>query len=254
MIEALPQIILSLILGGAIGCISGMLGIGGGLVAVPCLVLLYGMPQPVAQGTALLMMVFNMTIGFWQYRKRNVIPFRQAVLLCVGGIIASYLAARLATQFDTNLLQKLVGIYVIALSIHMFWKSTKKPNAALVENKKAVPNWLLPFVGGAGGACMGFFGIGGGVMVTPILCSFFLMSQTAAQGLTLAMVAPGAMVAFGTYAFIGMVNWSVAIPMCVGSIGMVSYGVRFAHKLPERKLRAVFSIVLFISGLLMLNG
>ncbi|MCD2476494.1 TSUP family transporter, partial [Staphylococcus aureus] len=59
---------LALLLGAALGALGGLLGIGGGILAIPVLVLLYGMDQQLAQGTALVMMVPNVLIAFWRYR------------------------------------------------------------------------------------------------------------------------------------------------------------------------------------------
>jgi uncharacterized membrane protein YfcA len=66
------------------------------------------------------------------------------------------------------------------------------------------------------------------------------------------MLAPGTLVALATYAHLGLVDWLVSIPMAIGSILTVSHGVALAHRLPERKLRAAFSFVLFFSAIAML--
>ena len=247
---SLPQIVLSLILGGVIGYISGLLGIGGGLLAVPTLVLLYGLDQKIAQGTALMMMTPNMILGFLQYRQKNPITLRMAGLLAVGSIGASYVAAMLAAQAPTDLLRKLVAIYMMALAGHMLWRSLSTNEG--MSLKKAAPLWTLPLAGGVGGACMGFFSIGGGVVVVPILTGLFAMSQTSAQGLVLAMLVPSCVVALGTYAWLGLVYWPVAISLAAGSVLTISYGVKMAHKLPEKRLRAIFSVVLFTAAVLML--
>ena len=71
------------------------------------------------------------------------------------------------------------------------------------------------------------------------------MSQTTAQALALCMVIPGSTIALITYAWAGQANWMVGLPMAIGSLLFVPVGVRLAYKLPERKLRVCFALLLF---------
>ncbi|AMO99372.1 sulfite exporter TauE/SafE family protein [Collimonas arenae] len=81
------------------------------------------------------------------------------------------------------------------------------------------------------------------------------MTQTAAQGMALALVSPGAVIALGTFAYAGHVDWHIGIPLAIGGIFSVSTGVALAHHLPERKLRLSFSTALILlAGWLILRG
>ncbi len=248
--QTLQLIAISLALGGVLGYVSGMLGIGGGLLAIPLLVLGYGMEQQIAQGTALVLMAPNMVIGFLRYRQRNPITFGMAALLSTGSVTASYFAAIVAAQVSNALLRTLVSVFMFGLASHMMWRSF--PHHANKHKTQHAPLWLLPLVGCLGGFCAGFFTIGGGVVTVPFLTAFFGFAQTAAQGLVLAMLAPSTLVALATYAHLGLVNWVVAIPLAIGSILAISHGVHLAHQLPEKQLKRAFAILLFISAIAML--
>ena len=244
------QIAVNLLVGGALGYVSGTLGIGGGLLAIPLLVLGYGMEQQVAQGTALVLMAPNMLIGFWRYRQRNPITFRMAALLGSGSIVVSYFASLVAAKVSADILRTLVAVFMIGLAGNMVWHSYVQQHA---ENRRpSASHAYLPLVGGIGGFCSGFFTIGGGVTVVPILTTFFGFAQTAAQGLALAMLVPGTLVALGTYAHLDLVNWTLAWPLALGSILTISHGVVLAHKLPEKQLRRGFAGLLFVSAIMML--
>ncbi len=245
------QLSLTFALGAVLGYASGMLGIGGGLLAVPILALGFGMDQQTTQGTALVLMTPNMIIGFWRYRQRNPITLGMAASLGIGSMIASYLAALVVAQVSTGFLRTLVALFMIVLACHLMWRSIR--HTPLQANRKSASLRLLPLVGCIGGFCSGFFTIGGGIMVVPILTGFFGFAQTAAQGLALAMLAPGSLVALLTYAHLGMVDWTVALPLTFGSMLTISHGVVLAHRLPERKLRAAFAVLLFISAVMMLS-
>ena len=247
---SLSHLAFNFALGLGLGYVSGTLGIGGGLLAIPMLVLGYGMDQQVAQGTALVLMTPNMIIGFWRYRQRNPITLGMAAALGIGSMIASYFASLVAARVSTDFLRTLVALFMIGLAGNLMWHCLRR--ASTDTTQKSAPLWLLPFVGGIGGLCSGFFTIGGGVTVVPILTGFFGFAQTAAQGLALAMLVPGSLVALLTYAHFGLVDWFVGIPLAVGSILTVSHGVALAHRLPEKKLRAIFAMLLFVSAIAML--
>ncbi|MFX8199664.1 TSUP family transporter, partial [Acinetobacter baumannii] len=79
-----------------LGVAGGLLGIGGGLIAIPVLGYLYGMDQHLAQGTALVMIAPNVLIGFLRYHQRHPVHLRSVALICVFSMAATYVAARFA--------------------------------------------------------------------------------------------------------------------------------------------------------------
>lgn len=71
-------------------------------------------------------------------------------------------------------------------------------------------------------------------------------------GLALALVTPGAVVALFTYANAGHVDWYSGIPLSLGGMLTISWGVALAHRMPERKLRAAFALCLIATAVVML--
>jgi uncharacterized membrane protein YfcA len=94
--------------------------------------------------------------------------------------------------------------------------------------------------------------IGGGMIAPPILVSFFRQSQAIAQGFALALVMPSSAIALATFSQAGLVDWRLGILLALGGALTVSWGVRIAHRLPERRLRMAFSLMLLATGLWML--
>jgi uncharacterized membrane protein YfcA len=83
------------------------------------------------------------------------------------------------------------------------------------------------------------------VVATPVLTGLFgVRKLTTAQGLSLALVAPGTLVALLAYASAGKVNWGLGLPMAAGGLLSVSWGVALAHSLPEQLLRMLFCAML----------
>jgi uncharacterized membrane protein YfcA len=101
-------------------------------------------------------------------------------------------------------------------------------------------------VAGAGGTLSGLFSIGGASITVSALTMVFGFTQVAAQGATLGLIAPGAVVTIVAYALAHDVVWPVGIPLALGGMATVRYGVSVAHRLPDRTLRLLFA--LFLAG------
>src|SRR5436305_541714 len=96
--------------------------------------------------------------------------------------------------------------------------------------------WRIVMATGLGAAS----GVGGAFIAPPLLTAFFGVRQIEAQGLALALVCPGTIVALATYAGAGQVDWGLGIPLAIGGIAAISTGVAIAQRLPERRLRLGF--------------
>jgi uncharacterized membrane protein YfcA len=242
--------VVNFLLGGVLGAMGGLFGIGGGLIAIPVLGYLYGMDQQLAQGTALVMIVPNVVIAFWRYKQRNRIEWSAAAMMCVPAVVATYFSARLATVMDARKLHFCFALFMGLLALYYLW--------TLLRGKREMQTSLrlgrryIPLVGLSAGASAGFFSVGGAIVAVPLLTAFFGATQTAAQGLGLAMVTPGTLVALWTYAHAGHVDWTVGLPMALGGVLSISWGVALAHHLPERRLRILFCGALLLLSLWMM--
>ncbi|MCR3786820.1 sulfite exporter TauE/SafE family protein, partial [Pseudomonas aeruginosa] len=87
------DVFLDFLLGMVLGCLGGLFGIGGGLLAIPALGVIFGLDQQLAQGTALVMVVPNVVLALWRYHQRNRIDPRQAGVLALTGLLCAFLAS-----------------------------------------------------------------------------------------------------------------------------------------------------------------
>ena len=85
------DLLLNLLLGLGLGTLGGLFGIGGGLIAIPVLGIVFGLDQQLAQGTALVMVVPNVMLAIWRYHQRNRIELRYALLLGVTSFVCAWL-------------------------------------------------------------------------------------------------------------------------------------------------------------------
>jgi hypothetical protein len=115
-------IISYIVLGLAAGALSGLIGIGGGILAIPALVFLFGFSQHQAQGTTLAMMVPPIGIlAAWTYYRAGYVDLRAAALLCAGFFIGGFLGAKAATSVPTNILEKIFGAALLLVSLKMIF-------------------------------------------------------------------------------------------------------------------------------------
>lgn len=116
MFAMLPYIILGLFT----GCLSGLIGLGGGVVIVPALVFLFGLSQQTAQGTTLALMVPPIgLLAAYQYYKNGHVDIRIALLIIVGFVIGSIFGAKFALHIPTGVLTKIFGISLLLISLKM---------------------------------------------------------------------------------------------------------------------------------------
>lgn len=114
------EVLLFLILGLAAGVLSGLIGIGGGILIVPALVFIFGMDQHQAQGTTLAMMVPPIGIlAAWTYYKSGHADIKVAGVLCVGFFFGGLLGARAANLISSPVLEKIFGAALLLISLKM---------------------------------------------------------------------------------------------------------------------------------------
>lgn len=238
-----------LLLGGILGALGGLFGIGAGVIAIPALTILFGMNQQLAQGTALLMMLPNVLIGFWRYWQRNPFPLHTAGLLGLATMLTTYPAARIAVGLNSHLLKLCFATFLACLSIYSIYTNFENT----LPSKRLTP-WndrFLPIVGVIGGIIAGLFTAGAGIVAATIFVRGFGKRQTVAQGLALALVVPGTLIALSGYAQAQQVDWQIGLPLACGGITTVSWGVTMAHRLPEARLRTLFAFLLLAAAVLM---
>jgi uncharacterized protein len=114
--------LLYILLGILSGFLSGLIGIGGGTIIVPVLVLIFGLSQKTAQGTTLALLVPPIGIlAAWTYYKQGYVDFPVAGLICIGFIFGGLIGARFATSISNQTLEKIFGIALLIISIKMIF-------------------------------------------------------------------------------------------------------------------------------------
>jgi len=236
--------------GAAIGFLGGVLGIGGGMIAIPSLALLLGMSQQLAQGTALIMVLPTIMVAVRKYHQHARFDLRAAGAGALGAVASTWVGARLALGIPSRDLRLGFALFLFLVAIFYVYQTfgRRRPGPAPQESARPAPRFTPPRAAMLGVVCGilgGFFGVGGAVLAVPVITSVFRLPQTTAQALALSMIIPGSTIALLTYTWAGQADWHVGVPLALGSLACVPLGVRLAHRLPERRLRAAFAVLLF---------
>ncbi len=239
--------LLEVLLGAALGFLGGLFGIGGGVLAIPTLGLLFGFSQQLAQGTAMVTVVPNVYLALWLYQRRHRLSLRLGLALGLGSVLFTYLAALTALGLDSHLLRRCFAGFVGCVALYLVYNALATRLAAAERPPLLSRRWL-PGVGVLVGLIGGFFGVGGGILAPPLLTGLFGAKQLEAQGWTLALVAPGATMALVTYGIGSQVNWRMGVLLALGGFLAVSPGVALAHRLPERLLKGSFGVFLLLAA------
>ncbi|MCB0699262.1 MAG: sulfite exporter TauE/SafE family protein [Chitinophagales bacterium] len=111
-------IIAALLIGLVAGFMSSMLGIGGGVVIVPALVLIFGMSQKMAQGTSLAVLSFPVAlVAAYNYHKAGYTDWKIALLMIGTFVLGGYLGSKLVVGLDMTIVKKIFAILMIVLAV-----------------------------------------------------------------------------------------------------------------------------------------
>ncbi len=112
---------LNVLLGGVVGCLGGLLGVGGGTILVPILVLAERIPQHLAQGISLLMILPTGMVGALSHARHGHVIRALLPGLMTGGAMGALLGALLAQRIDAPMLSRLFALLLLPVSAQMIF-------------------------------------------------------------------------------------------------------------------------------------
>lgn len=108
------------LLGLVAGALSGLIGIGGGIIIVPALVFFFGFTQLKAQGTTIALMIPPIgLLAAWTYYRQGYVDVTAALLVCLGFVLGGLLGATVATGLSNALLEKVFGVVLLFIALKM---------------------------------------------------------------------------------------------------------------------------------------
>lgn len=253
--------------GVGVGFASGLLGVGGGFIMTPVQYMVFidmglsaDMATRLAFGTSLLVILPTVISGAWRHHKRGAVLWKAAIIMGGSSFIAAFGGATLATYLPGTTLKIVFGAVVLAAGVWMLVRRPLKSEAEPKNNPWLWIVWAVPI-----GIMTGLTGLGGGIVVVPVMMLALKFRMHNAVATSLAMIiftSAGGVIGYIVNGLgvaglpdysIGYVNLRVWLLLIVTSIGMAQVGALVAHRLPARQLRWIFIALQFYMGLRMLG-
>ncbi|HEY93098.1 MAG TPA: sulfite exporter TauE/SafE family protein [Dehalococcoidia bacterium] len=255
--------------GVGVGFAGGLLGVGGCFIMTPIQYMIFtniGIPADIAIklafGTNLLVVLPTAISGAWRHSKKGAVWWKPAITMGSCGLICAFGGATLATHLPGAGLKIAFGAVILAGGIWMLTARTPKVEQEPKDNPWLWVAWSILI-----GIITGTIGIGGGVLMVPILVLAlkFKMHNAVATSLAIMIFTSiGGVIGYITNGLgvpelanldytIGFVNLTSWFLLAVTSVGMAQVGAITAHKLPAKQLRYIFIAVMFYMGLKMLG-
>lgn len=227
------------------GFFSGLFGVGGGIILVPLLILVLGYGQKLASGTSLAVIVPTAIAGTVSYAATGSVDWVAGACLGAGAIGGSLVGTWLLHRLHVVLLRWLFIVFLIVVAVQMVFTVPERDLGLEMTPTLAL---LLVGVGFIVGVLSGLLGVGGGVIVVPVLILVFGVSDLIAKGTSLLMMIPTALT--GTIANYRRGNVDLRAAVVVGLLAVIASvgGSLVATVIPPLLGSILFAILLFYSA------
>ncbi|MDR2839820.1 MAG: sulfite exporter TauE/SafE family protein [Paludibacter sp.] len=252
-----------ILLGIVAGVLSGMFGIGGGIVMVPSLIVIFGMDILDANAVSLTAMLLPVGVfGVISYYKAGMLNIRESLAVALGLFIGSFAGGEIAVNINENVLAKLYALILIYIALSYFdifallkkkKKSVAGQNSELSKTvKSGGAFWAFVLVGVGAGIFAGLFGKGGGIVIVPLLIGIFHYDTKTAVATSLAALQlPVGLPSIIIYANDGHLNLYAAAFIALGMIVGTLFGSRMGIKLPSKMFKKVYALFLVAVAIFM---
>jgi uncharacterized protein len=227
---------------------GSLVGLGGGFVVIPLLRVAFGVPPAQAAGTSLLLVFANTAAASVGYIRNRVVDFRLAVPLTVSAVPGSIAGVLAVKRFSPTGFDIAYGVVLIVLAILVIGR--RRVSSRPAEERTFAHD---PRVGLAAGFGVGFFsslfGIGGGVVLIPLLLIVARMPPhvvTATSAFVITTTAPVGIVA---HALGGDVDWMFSLPLLLGGIVGGSLGPPIAKRISSPNLITLLATALILAAI-----
>ena len=228
-----------IVAGAFVGVISGFFGVGGGTILVPILMAL-GLDIKEAIAISVVQMVFSSIFGSYLNFKRGTLKISSTIFFGLGGLIGSFFSGFIIKNVS-SLTLKYVFLGVVLFAIYRFFKAPHKQDLPPVENKP-----LFFVIGVMIGMFATSVGIGGALILTPIMVGFLRFSVKEAVGAGLFFVVFSSMSGFVSMYINGLLHLKLGLLVGISSLLGVYLGIFLAHKVEAKKHKNLILVLNFI--------
>jgi uncharacterized protein len=257
-------LVVLLLTGILVGFASGLLGLGGGFLMVPVqfwLLTSLGMDPTlairIAFGTSLAVVIPTALSSAYGHHCRECVLLRPLLAMILPCIVGGFIGATITTHLPGSWMELFFGIVLVLAALRM---GTGAPLLPGRTTPTLIPTWQYMLWGLIFGGLSGMLGIGGGIIMVPVMVSFMRFSMHQAIGTSTALMigsAASGVLSYiangwgaaglppGSFGYVNLLQW---LPLVAMSIPMAQLGVRTAHRLPQEKIRLIFVAAMILTG------
>lgn len=227
------------------GFLSGLFGIGGGILMVPLLVFLLHVDQRGASALSLAGVLPAAIVGSISYGATGHVDLLAAALVAAGGIVGALIGTRLLRQLPLGWLRWLFVALLLAVAVRMFIDIPEG------QSSFSFGPWEVVGLVGLGlvvGVASGLFGIGGGVIIVPALIGLFGVSELVAKGTSLLAMVPTSITGTIANTRARLVKPLDGLVLGAAAAAASFPGALVAHVMPTRLSHVLFAILVLFAA------
>lgn len=240
--DIISMVVIAVLIGLCAGMISGLLGVGGGLIMVPLMMMCLFLDFQGSTTVSLFVILFVSIAGSVEHIRNGHVDKRIGVIIGITGTVGAILGSYANMIINARILEIFFAI-MLFISAYRFFTKTKE--------RKVKNDWALPFIGLGGGFVAGLLGLGGGIVMVQGMVYIGIGIHTAVGTSLFAMIFNAA-AAVATHALLGTIILVVAIPMAVGGVLGTLVGSWYSDKVPGKRLKQIFAVYMVIMAVYMI--
>lgn len=231
------------------GFLSGMFGVGGGILIVPALIFLVHVDPKVAAGTSLLAIFPVSIVGVITYALNGHVDVPVALVMAVGSLIGAPIGVRLLAKISRAALQWAFIAFLVVVIVSLFLVIPSRDAEVSIDAGSIIG---LVVLGILTGILSGLLGIGGGVVIVPMLVLLFGASDLVAKGSSLLMMIATSL--SGTVSNLRRKNVDVGAAVVIGltASATTTLGAYVAGAIPPFAANVAFAVFLVLIGVRMI--
>jgi uncharacterized membrane protein YfcA len=235
------QIVLGIVIGVAAGVLSGLFGVGGGIITTPAIQELLGGSPYIAVGTPLPVAIPTAIVGGYTYARAREVSWRAVRFAAIPGMAGAAAGAWLTSLIDPHWLL-LVTAGLIG------WQAVRigRSSRYRIRERGTTPGWQYAVLGGFTGLVSGLLGLGGGIVFVPFVTTILGMPLKRALGTSLILIAIIAVPGTIVHAALGHIDPQIALVLVLGVIPGARIGASIALGTRERTLRLLVGSFLLV--------
>ena len=262
----LTYYLLICIIGIISGFLAGLLGIGGGIIIIPSLFLLYSyFPHPHPEflsqcilGTSNGIILINSLKNFQNYYKQGLLSIKNTIKFAGAGLLGGICGGMVASVINSDQLKLFFAIFLIIMGIKMLLSKKQANKTEFTLDSFKMNIFIFLIIGFIVGFFSGFFGIGGGILAIPLLTVFGKIPMIFAQGFSVSLIPfnkiggvigyiSGGIHSIGvSLPFIGFMDISLVIICGILGAFFTKLGLKTAKSINQLALQRIFGGVLLI--------